>query len=86
MTGTSTMVEHGCQGRRREKMVGWGMAATMMNVVIVGEKEAVRGRAKCGRSAEMPTRRRQRSPRTRNDKTGSSKLCGCGILRKSGVW
>lgn len=61
------MAEHEFQGRRREKIVGWGMAATMMNVAIVGEKEAVRGRVECGKIAGMPTRRRQRSPRTKND-------------------
>lgn len=62
-------------------MVCWGMAATMMNVVIVGEKEAARGRVECGSSAGMLTRRRQRSPRPKNDKTDSSKFYGCGILR-----
>lgn len=59
----STMTEHGCQGRRREKMVGLGMATTMMNVVIVGEKEVVWERVECGKSAGMLTRKRQRSPR-----------------------
>lgn len=72
MTGTSTTAEHGYQGRRREKMAGWGMAATMMNVVIVGEKEAVSERVECGRSARMPTRRHQRSLRPKNDKTDFS--------------
>lgn len=78
--GTSTMAEHGCQGRRKEEMV---VAATMMSVVIVGGKEVVWERVECGRSAGMPMRRRPRSPRPKNDKNEFSKSQCCGILRQS---
>lgn len=68
-------------------MVGWSMAATMMNVVIVGGvKEVVSERVECGRSAGMPMRRRQRSRRPKNEKTNFQSLRLVGFCGNPRVW